>query len=357
VTVSSGELWVGHTSTGTSSTGDFEVVSGSVLGIKGANTMAAGSSISGAGGLVYFGSGTTAIQGGYTLTGPLEVKGGTLSFANAGNVGNITVTSGTLEFTQAVTVNADVLMSNGTLTPAGAMSISGMLEQNGGTLKGDGTVTVAGLFTWTRGTQEGGGETVANGGMMLTGTSVYDFKARTLTLNAASEWTDGTFRLWNAATVNNNALLDIKTDKDFQHTSGAVSSFNNNGALTKSAGAGVTQIGANFLNTDSIEVSSGSLSLTKEFEQASVGTLKVGIAGLASFDSYPVTGTATLDGTLDINLKGGYEPALGNTFEIMTFASRVGTFNTVDGLAIGNGKKFDVVYNAGDVTLEVVTDP
>ena len=41
----------------------------------------------------------------------------------------------------------------------------------------------------------------------------------------------------------------------------------------------------------------------------------------------------------------------------MTFASRVGTFTTVTGLAIVMGKKFTVNYEADKVVLEVVMDP
>ena len=87
------------------------------------------------------------------------------------------------------------------------------------------------------------------------------------------------------------------------------------------------------------------------------GTLNVGIASIGAFDSYAITQSATLDGTLDISLEGGFEPNLGESFEIMTFASRVGTFAAENGLAIGNGKKFAISYGASNVTLEVVTDP
>jgi hypothetical protein len=58
-----------------------------------------------------------------------------------------------------------------------------------------------------------------------------------------------------------------------------------------------------------------------------------------------------------VNLVDSYEPEMGDTFTIVTGASITGTFDTINGLVIGNGKQFDVIYNATDVTLEVVAGP
>jgi uncharacterized repeat protein (TIGR01451 family) len=60
------------------------------------------------------------------------------------------------------------------------------------------------------------------------------------------------------------------------------------------------------------------------------GTLTIKLAGPAAnqFDQLNVTGTATIDGTLDVSLLGGYEPANGATFPAMTYASLSGDFTT-----------------------------
>ncbi len=42
-----------------------------------------------------------------------------------------------------------------------------------------------------------------------------------------------------------------------------------------------------------------------------------------------------------------FHPDLGDTFEVMTFDSRVGQFATVN----GNGQDYTVNYNTTDVTL------
>ena len=38
-----------------------------------------------------------------------------------------------------------------------------------------------------------------------------------------------------------------------------------------------------------------------------------------------------LDGTLDISLIGGFDPNIGDSFQVMTFGSRSGNFVTVNG--------------------------
>jgi hypothetical protein len=60
---------------------------------------------------------------------------------------------------------------------------------------------------------------------------------------------------------------------------------------------------------------------------------------------------------LDIALINGYQPNLGDTFAVLTCGSRTGTFATVSGLVIGNGKQFQVNYGAQGVTLSVVAAP
>jgi hypothetical protein len=57
-----------------------------------------------------------------------------------------------------------------------------------------------------------------------------------------------------------------------------------------------------------------------------------------------VSGVATLAGTLNATLTGGFTPAGGQTFPVVTYGSRAGTFTTVTGT-------FTATYNANDVTL------
>jgi len=117
----------------------------------------------------------------------------------------------------------------------------------------------------------------------------------------------------------------------------------------------LTNIIAIFNNSDTISVDSGQLAFNREFIQDATGTLGVNIAD-SEFDSYAVGQSATLDGTLTINLLGGFMPAVDATFAIMTYSSLTGTFDSVNGVDIGNGTHFSIIYGANDITLKVVPD-
>ena len=67
-----------------------------------------------------------------------------------------------------------------------------------------------------------------------------------------------------------------------------------------------------------------------------------------------VTGAASLAGTLEINLTGGFDPAVGETFTVMTFGSRSGDFTAMTGLDIGGGKVLQPTFEATSLVLEVV---
>lgn len=62
-------------------------------------------------------------------------------------------------------------------------------------------------------------------------------------------------------------------------------------------------------------------------------------------------GTADLDGTLTITLADGYTPSLGNTFDVVTYGSLVGTFTTINGLDIGGGLALAPTYLANALRL------
>jgi hypothetical protein len=85
----------------------------------------------------------------------------------------------------------------------------------------------------------------------------------------------------------------------------------------------------------------------------------IDIGGLGNVNHGRLTATeaAQLAGALTINLVDAYEPNIGDTFTVVTGASVSGTFGALNGIDIGNGKQFNVVYNAANVTLEVVATP
>ncbi len=83
------------------------------------------------------------------------------------------------------------------------------------------------------------------------------------------------------------------------------------------------------------------------------GTMEIELAA-GGLDTINHIGTATLGGILDISLISGFTPGLGDTFQFLTAANRVGTFASITGASLGGGLAFDVMYGVNNVTLEVI---
>jgi hypothetical protein len=72
------------------------------------------------------------------------------------------------------------------------------------------------------------------------------------------------------------------------------------------------------------------------------------------YDEVEVTGTATLDGTLNVSLIAPYVPLPGDEFEIMTFGARIGAFAAAVGTEnVGGyaGLWLELAYEADSLTL------
>jgi len=103
----------------------------------------------------------------------------------------------------------------------------------------------------------------------------------------------------------------------------------------------------------------GTIAITGNYTQGSSGALGIGIGGLTAgtqFDQLTVSGTATLAGTLNLSLVGGYMPSAGNSFQIITCGSRSGTFASVTGETQGS-RTLTPAYNSGNVTIQVTMAP
>jgi hypothetical protein len=89
------------------------------------------------------------------------------------------------------------------------------------------------------------------------------------------------------------------------------------------------------------------------------GELHVELTGTAlnQYDRMVVSGTAIVDGYLNIDIDGAFVPALGNTFNIITGLSLVGTFDDVDVSGMPANRAFYVNYLANAVQLTVVNKP
>lgn len=95
-----------------------------------------------------------------------------------------------------------------------------------------------------------------------------------------------------------------------------------------------------------------------DFQQTATGTSFFEFTGIAlnQFDRLNLSGAAALSGTLNLSLLGGFAPAAGQTFNILTATGGIsGTFTTVTQPAgMPAGLSFAVSYSAFIVQLTVV---
>jgi hypothetical protein len=105
----------------------------------------------------------------------------------------------------------------------------------------------------------------------------------------------------------------------------------NHGIVTINAN---TTVAAGVSNDGTLTIGPGAtLTVTGDYTQWSAGTLDVQLGGTPAsgqFGQLVVTGTANLDGTLQIDLVNGYTPNPGDSFTIVTYAMENGDFETLN---------------------------
>ena len=121
------------------------------------------------------------------------------------------------------------------------------------------------------------------------------------------------------------------------------------------AGFGVTGGGDVFFEADITPGASPGLeSFGGNVFMGPLATLEIEIAGLAlgaEYDSLTIAGLADLGGTLDVQLLDGFSPSAGDTFEIITAANVLGTFDTINLPSLPGDLLWFVNYGATSVSL------
>jgi autotransporter-associated beta strand protein len=276
------------------------------------------------------GAGTLSVAGG-------TVHAATLALGHNGGSGTVTQTGGTVNATTGVAFGQLAAGGTGTYALSGGVLYAGRISRgpgggtfnfNGGTLRaaGDSTVFLQGLTAAH--VQAGGANVDTNGfavtvAQPLTGPGgLTKSGAGTLTLAGPNTYAGPT-------AVQQGALL----------VNGALAA----GSVTVAAGAklggsgsigGVLDIGG--------ELSPGNSPGTLRASSArfrSGATFSVEIAAAAVYDQVILNGPVTIDGggTLAVQLPGGYVPAGGQSFDVMTFASAAGRFTEYTGVDLPGG--------------------
>ena len=133
----------------------------------------------------------------------------------------------------------------------------------------------------------------------------------------------------------------------------------NTGALRGSGRLTLLQPTA-FTNAGSVEPGGdgpGALTVSGDLSIPAGASLAIGIGGTESgtrHNRLNVEGAVTLGGGLAVSLLDGFEPERGQSFEVLTYTSREGTFDDLTGLDLGGGLSLEPNYSATGLVLTVV---
>jgi fibronectin-binding autotransporter adhesin len=323
------------------------------------------------GGSLNANAGTLELQGGASITGgavnvPATLRlDGNATFAAPVTLtaaGTLHVSSGTTTMNAAYTNVGATTVSGGTLSLANASTTNAFNFSGGGTLAGAGSLTVNGPTSWTNGILA---TTLVNpatrtASLAGTGTSLNLTTGGTFDNFGTANWSSGTINgAATGAVLNNNAgaLFDMQADLNFSAVCCTTAlTLNNAGTFRKSAGAAASNVaGFVALNQNGVlDIRTGSLHFQSSsvFAASGPSTLQLWLTSAATYSRLTFASNATLGGTLNINYFGGFTPAVGNTFQVVTFAANPGPtdFAAKTGLSYGSGS-LAYALNATDVTL------
>ncbi len=297
-----------------------------------------------AGSVVNVLSGVTVTGGTLAGIGTGVVRGGLLGSFSGGTFSNLTV-SGNFDPTLS-TISGVVSASGVTTIPtfAGATLTSGATFNN---LAG-GNVVLADTGAFS------GGGTFNNAGMLtknsagqsaLTGTAFVNTGTVAVTAGSLAFQTfaqsAGTLRFTGGTSAS------VAAGQSFQFTGGAL------------AGTGTLSgpvVNAGNLTIGSTDATTSALTLSSTFTQNAGSTLTANIGGLAagSFGMLSITGAATLNGTLALNLVNGFKFRVGDSFRVVAAASVSGAFSSV---TLPAGVTGTLASSGGNVTVTITAAP
>jgi T5SS/PEP-CTERM-associated repeat protein len=349
--VSDGGSWLGHndsdgtatvTGTGSTWTNNGDLLVGIHSG-TGTLMIQQGGQVSNAVGRIGSESGNGSVT--VTGSGSTWTSSGGISVGRTGGTGMLSVQNG-----GAVSTPGDLLVGNGATGTMNLMAEATVTSGDGfiGTVlsgvNGTGTVTV------------GGANAVWNilGRLSLGGNADSGVAGGPSTLNIDPDGTvlvaqdvvlfpDGLIRLKGG----NLAALDVRFQGggQFDWTSGTLQLDTFHGDLVNQGGT----------------LLPGSANLTEiigTYSQQSAGEMAFVIGGTTPIDDFnqvAVDEMASLDGTLNVSLLGGFTPSADDMFEIITAPGGIiGSFAMEVLPTLAGALDWNVVYNPNSVVLEVV---
>lgn len=329
------------------------------------------------------------------MGGTVEVTSGGLDFTRAGNLngGTYTAAAGTsIDFGATFTLS-------GTLNGAGAGRVfsSGVLS-----------IPVAATLNFTNNGFEKTASTMRDGGVLTNTGQFRHTSTSTITLNGGTSFDNdgvtsientGNFNIDAGSSFQNDGLFELQNPDGWLDTATAASVFiNTSSGILQGDTGGINTVDVEFENAGIIDVVSGTLNFTRGLDHqiggliqgngtidvtttfthdgdtgpgASPGilswtgnwnpnassSLEIELGGPSpgsgpnNHDLLQVSGSAALDGSINVSLSNGYVPNVGDQFTVMTCdGGCVGSFATLN---TNDGVGLQVIVNANDVVLEI----
>ena len=186
----------------------------------------------------------------------------------------------------------------------------------------------------------------------------------------------GTLRFTYPGTVTNNAggFVEVLSNSTVQLDGGATLINNAGGTIrlengTLNAADGVDLNGGQLIGSGTITgpirnnggivapgFSPGKITINGNYTQGADGVLNIEIGGAepgTGYDQLRVVGTATLGGTLNLKLINGFQPRLGDVFEIIDPNAVSGEFAQINAEGFG----VQANYAAGAITVTITSVP
>ncbi len=308
--------------------------------------------------------------------GSIVMQGGNgVAFQVSGNIQN----SGTISES-----GYNTIVQGAALTNSGSISLSDLAilringdVNNSGTIstslgaQNSDTINITGKLTNTAGANFslGANQDVANISFISNAGTVFLGSGTSLTVTGGARSSANTLPgFLNTGIVDISSGATISSPLSFTQTSGQTTVDGtlriSSRGLIDFAGGSVygnegtlqgTVLSNAAINIGDAPMLVGQLAIMGNYTQLANGSLTFDIAGPTSgqYDQLNVSGNAQLNGLMTVDLLHGYVPQIGNTFDIMNFASSSGTFSSVVGLPINGQEHFVLEYNPTNLTLDV----
>jgi Secretion system C-terminal sorting domain len=161
-------------------------------------------------------------------------------------------------------------------------------------------------------------------------------------------FTAGTSFISAANTITINSVLRV----------GSSAVFTNFGVIN-----GTGKVYGNLINSGTLAPgnSPGKFTVTGNYTATNTAVHNIEIGAINLFDTLSIeqdvsfaSGTAVINGTLNVSLLNGYIPSIGESYKIITYTAGSGNFSAINFPVLPPGMVWSVSYNATNITLNII---